>query len=261
MLLGCGCNCGQAPSEAFQSTSGAIQSFASSVASQPEINVAPCEHCQFSVSPVAYEITFSYAGVFNLGPFNQNRPDQFPCCSAYTKNKWIVYRQPNPNLLRCCIYGSVERSPIANLNPNYRFQLPPGPSNPYRICELAAYPIIRLAITTGFYEMPRCLGSTFPAGYEMGVTIGYGVQQVDSRGRVTRYDSEVNYVLDNADIPGPFSTPLNCLLPRTLKNARMMPPRNRPKPEWDAAFANTPCAWGYDDPNLPATISVRPVNV
>lgn len=265
MLLGCGCHCSAAPSEAFQSASASIQSFASSVTSQPEIAVTPCEHCQYGVSPLAYEVTFTYAGVLNPGPFGTNRPDQFPCCPIYAQNKWIVYRQPNPFFLPCCVYGSVERSPISKINQNRNPQLPPGPSNPARVCELTAYPIMRLAITTND-NLPNCLGSRFgfplSSGYKMGVTIGYGVQEYNVRsGQITTYNAQVDYVLENTNPSEPFNTPLNCLLPRTLKNARMLPPRNRPKPEWESTFANTPCGWGVDDPNLPATITVRPVSV
>ena len=262
MLLGCGCHCNEAPSDVFQSANGSIQSFASSVTSQPEIAVTPCEHCQYGVSPVAYEITFSYAGVLNPGPFNSNRPDQFPCCSVYTQNKWIVYRQPNPFFLPCCIYGSVERSPIARLNRNQNPKLPPGPSNPSRVCELSAYPIMRLAVTTDYYGLSKCLNSRFPIGYKMGLVIGYGVEQYNVRsGSITTYDAQADYVLENVNPAEPFNTPLNCLLPKTLKNAWMLSPQNRLKPQWSSIFNNTPCGWGPDDPNLPATITVKPVSV
>ena len=274
MLLGCGCHCELAPETSFVSGSGSVQSFASSVADVNPLPVVPCNACRYGAAPNGYEVTFSYAGTLNLGPFPDtapNRPDHFPCCTVYTRQRYVLIAQGPPLLggtaTETCVYESRERSAAARVNRNFNPAIPPGPQNPIRICQFLGYPIIRMVITAddgGFYKY---LSSNAPAdagnqGYgQMGVRISYESEFPDSLGRPNNAIAEALYLLPVVVSPGSGLVKLNCLKTYELQNYKFFRRVTPNSPEWIADFANTPCGWGPDDPNLPATITVRPLGV
>lgn len=255
MLIGCGCNCADLPPVgSSESGVSASQSFSTST---PPQNQVSCNVCAGGAAPLSWDVTFTYGSQVPQGTttadwpclqYYANRLKPYRCvsigqCGATATSPGICrWRSPERSLSRRMsgptILGCIDE-PLEPSNPNYTL------------------PWHRVYILMGQQSAvvdPRCMPYSWQFFYgagirgAVGVIIRYGGDWDIEQNRKSR-DGFAVYETKPGD-------PLNCLGPMTLYPAQFQV--SQPWQQGGSGPSGFPESPGSPDPNLPATVTLKP---
>ena len=255
MLVGCGCNCTDLPpGGSSESGTSASQSFSTSTPPQHQVS---CNVCAGGAAPLSWDVTFNYGSQVRPGttaadwpclPFYANRVKPYRCvsigqCGATSTSGGICrWRSPERSLSRrirgATVLGCADE-PLDPHQPNYKLLW-------HRVYILMSQPG-GMASVIDPNCMPYSWQAFFGAGIrgDIGVIIRYGGD----------YDATANrkYGEGFAMYETRQGDPLNCLGPMTL-----FPSQFQADTPWQQGGSG-PSGFGVGgDPNLPATVTLKP---